>query len=64
MKKTDNQFLEKLQAEANFQQEIFKNRVLPTKVDAITAYIGTHSWQTILVLSFVTAVLLEIVEKI
>lgn len=64
MKKIDTQFLEKLQKEARFQQHLFENRVLPTKVDSLTSYIGTHSWQTLLVLSFVTAALLEIVEKL
>lgn len=64
MKKADSQFLEKLQEEARFQQHIFKNRVLPTKVDSLTSYIGTHSWQTLTVLSLITAGLLEIVEKL
>lgn len=57
------EFLQKLQAEAVFQKKLHDYRLLPKKVDSITSFIGTHSWQVILVLSVLTAVVLEVIEK-
>ncbi|NCN51069.1 MAG: hypothetical protein GW762_04715 [Candidatus Pacebacteria bacterium] len=63
MKKTESEFLEKLHAEAAFQHELFSHRVLPSKVDVLTSFIGTHSWQTFLFLALVTSIVLEVIEK-
>ncbi|MCA9368844.1 MAG: hypothetical protein H6773_04570 [Pseudomonadales bacterium] len=59
----DPLFLEKLQKEAAFQGELYSTRLLPKKADAVTAYIGTHVWQVIGSLALITALLLEIIEK-
>lgn len=63
-KKKSAVFLSKLQAEAAFQQKLSEHRLLPVQVDGITAFIGTHAWQTVLFLALFTAMVLEFLEKI
>ena len=58
------EFLDKLQKEAEFQKKLSQSRLLPKQVDVVTAFIGTHVWQTLLFLSIVTALILEVIEKV
>lgn len=60
----NQEFLQKLQSEARFQKKLHDHRILPKKIDSITSFIGTHPWQVLLVLSIITASILEIIEKI
>lgn len=53
------EFLDLLKKEAKKQSVLETHRLLPTSLDPITAFIGEYSWQTILVLSFLSAFLWE-----
>ena len=64
MKSTKTEFLKKLQAEASFQQKLSRRKILPSRVDGVTSWIGTHAWQTIIGLALCTATVLELIEKI
>jgi hypothetical protein len=57
------EFIAKLQEEAAFQAQLAEHRLLPKKIDMLTAFIGTHPWQTLVLLSIMTAVFLEVLEK-
>jgi hypothetical protein len=56
----NNDFLLKLQKEATTQKKLNEERIFPESFDALTSFIGTYSWQTILVLAILTAILAEI----
>jgi hypothetical protein len=57
MKQTD--FIVKLQAEAKLQAKLEQQRVLPKSLDFLTNFIAKYTWQVILFLSFITALILE-----
>lgn len=57
---TTEQFLEKLEQEATLQSKLQHQRLLPQQLDAITSLIGRYPWQTIMILSGLMAVLLEV----
>lgn len=54
-------FLAKLQQEAEIQAQLQSHRLLPTQLDGLTSFIGRYSWQVILVLSGLSALVLGIV---
>lgn len=57
---TQEQFLQQLQDQAQRQAKLNTQRVLPKQFDAVTSFIGNFPWQTILFLSLLTSILLEI----
>jgi len=64
MSKTQSEFLAQLQKEATFQKKLSEHRILPKQTDSVTAFIGMHVWQVLLILAVITAVLLEVIEKV
>lgn len=56
-----NDFLTKLQQEASAQKKLNQERIFPEVFDEVTSFIGIYSWQVLLVLSILTAILVEIV---
>lgn len=53
-------FLSKLQEEAALQAKLEHHRLIPPQLDFITSFIGRYPWQVFLVLSFITALIIEI----
>lgn len=58
----DLEFITKLQQEAQLQAKLEKTRFLPQELDALTAFVGRHPWQVILVVSGATSLLLEFLK--
>jgi len=56
----NNDFLLKLQQEAIIQKKLNEDRLFPEFFDGLTSFIGVYSWQTLLVLSIITAILVEL----
>jgi len=54
------QFLVRLQEEAALQARLHHRRLLPSQLDFVTSFIGKYSWQVLVVLSGLAAVLWEI----
>lgn len=55
-------FLQRLQHEAQLQAQLHQHRLLPRQIDWLTSLIGRYSLQTILLLSFLTAIMLEVIK--
>lgn len=53
----DQDFISLLQDQAQKQSMLNTRRILPKKMDAITSFIGNYSWQVILVISLVGAMI-------
>lgn len=53
-------FLQRLQEEANLQARLEQHRLLPPQIDWLTSLIGNYSWQLLLVGSGITALALEV----
>lgn len=60
MPSPNQDFVKKLQQEASLQARLHTERLLPARLDPITAFIGRYSWQVILVLSALTALVVRI----
>lgn len=56
-------FLGKLQLQAEKQAKLHHSRFLPAQLDFITSFIGHHPWQVMMVVSFVTALGVEVVSR-
>lgn len=54
-------FLKELQKEAKAQKKLNEQRIFPEFLDEITSFIGEYSWQTLLFLSFLTAIVVELI---
>lgn len=52
-------FLAKLQDEAALQARLNSQRLLPKQLDPLTSLIGNYTWQVLLVVSLISAVLVE-----
>ncbi len=63
MKKTQAEFLKELQQQAKFQAPLNQVKWLPVQLEPVAAIIGKYPWQTILILSGVTALLIQILTK-
>lgn len=48
-------FLEKLQNEAELQSRLEKSPLLPRKIGGLLSFVALHPWQFLLVISGVTA---------
>lgn len=58
--KTQEDFLSELQRQASLQAPLNQKRWLPKQVDPITSFIGNYPWQTLLIISGVTALLIRL----
>lgn len=56
-------FIAKLEQEAARQAELSRRRWLPPQLDSLTSFIGNYPWQVLLVISGVTALVVEIVTR-
>jgi hypothetical protein len=54
-------FLTKLQIQAKMQARLEKTRILPHQVDSLASFVGRYSWQSLLIASLITTILLEVV---
>jgi hypothetical protein len=54
-------FLKKLQQEAKHQSRLEKVRLLPKNIDWLAQIIATHPWQILLLVSFFTTLVIEII---
>ena len=57
-------FLVELQKEAEEQAKLSRTRILPSQLDWLTSAIGNYPWQTVAMLSFATAVLVQLVKNL
>lgn len=55
-------FILLLEKEAALQAKLEKKKLLPSQLDDVTAFIGRHTWQVLLVCSGLTALLLELAK--
>ena len=55
-------FLQELQLQAQKQSKLHHRRFLPSQLDFLTSFIGKYSWQSLLVLSLVTAIYLQVLR--
>lgn len=62
MSARSSSFVARLQAEAALQSQLHKRRFLPSQLDWLTSLIGNYPWQVMLLLSGVTAGLLEVLH--
>jgi hypothetical protein len=56
-------FLVQLQQQAEKQAKLHTSRVFPSQLDAFTSFVGHYPWQVMAVFSFVTALLVELLER-
>ncbi|MDA1080005.1 MAG: hypothetical protein O2840_04945 [bacterium] len=57
--KSPSEFLQLLEQEAALQAKLEAKKLLPSQLDEVTAFIGRHTWQVLLIASGVTALFLE-----
>jgi hypothetical protein len=55
MSKSSADFLIELEKQAELQSKIYRKRLLPARLDFLTAFIGNYPWQILLFLSGVTS---------
>jgi uncharacterized protein YlaN (UPF0358 family) len=58
---SQQQFLEQLQRQAEKQAKLHHLRFIPPQLDNLTSLVGRYPWQVMLVLSALTAIVLEVV---
>jgi hypothetical protein len=61
MVQNTSSFITTLQQEAKKQSSLNQTRVFPQSLDPLTALVGNYPWQTVFILSGLTAVFLEII---
>ncbi len=55
-------FLAQLQHQATQQAKLYRYRVLPPQLDALTSFIGRYPWQVLLIVSGLVAVVVEVLR--
>ncbi len=50
-------FIQKLQSEVLFQSQLEQKKLLPEKLDGLGRVVASYPWQTILVMSGITALI-------
>lgn len=58
-----NGFVDRLQTEALKQAQLENTRLLPKNIDWLARLIGTHPWQMLLLTSFLTTILIELLTN-
>ncbi|MBW7955138.1 hypothetical protein H3C66_00225 [Patescibacteria group bacterium] len=61
---SESQFLKQLQEQAALQAHLSTTRFLPKHADWLTTFIGNHPWQTLVLLSTVTTIIMVLVHQI
>lgn len=56
-------FLAQLQQQAEKQAKLHTSRIFPSQLDALTSFVGHYPWQVMAALSFMTALLVELLER-
>lgn len=62
--KTEHQFLRQLQEQAELQAHLSTTRILPKHADWLTTFIGNHPWQTLVLLSTVSTIIMIIIHRL
>jgi len=57
-------FLKKLQQEAGLQKKLYTSRIIPKAFDPITSFIGENSLLFLTLVAFITAIFVEVVNKL
>lgn len=60
---TQFDFLTQLQDEAALQSSLHASRLLPPQLDWFTSLVGRYPWQSITVASFLSALVIEFVNR-
>lgn len=55
-------FLQQLQAEAKLQKKLYTSRILPKAFDPITSFIGENSLFSLILISIISAVIVELLQ--
>jgi hypothetical protein len=63
-KKEHKDFLAQLQDQARLQANLNTTRILPRQADVLTAFIGNHPWQTLVMLSTISTILMVVSGKV
>lgn len=58
------QFLNKLQAQAELQARLNNRRFLPEQLDEVTSFIGRYPWQVLLAVSGLTSLGIEVLTRL
>jgi len=61
---TPQQFLRKLQIQAQLQSTLSSSHILPKQTDWLLSLIGNHPWQTVVVLATISTLLMLSLGKI
>ncbi|MBW7944786.1 hypothetical protein H3C70_05315 [Patescibacteria group bacterium] len=61
---SDRQFLQELQRQAELQSQLSTTRILPRHADWLTTLIGNHPWQTLVVISTVSTIVMFLLDRI
>lgn len=56
-------FFGELEDLAKKQAKLHQERVLPKQLDWLTSLVGTYPWQTLVLVSGATAVLIELIKR-
>lgn len=55
-------FLKKLQDEAQQQQKLYNSRIIPKAFDPLTSFIGEHTLVVLFLLATVSALVVELIK--
>jgi hypothetical protein len=55
-------FLQQLQKEAKLQQKLYSSRIIPKAFDPLTSFIGENSFVSLVFLSLMSAVIIELIN--
>lgn len=55
-------FLKKLQHEAQQQKKLYNSRIIPKAFDPITSYIGENTLLTLSLLAIISAIIVEVIK--
>ncbi len=61
IKKIDAALINKLQLEAKHQAQIEKKKILPNKLNKVAWVAVNYPWLSLLILSFLTTVIIELI---
>lgn len=58
------EFITKLQKQAKIQSKLEKTRLLPRRIDSLASLVARYPWQTILLASALTTLLVEVIFNV
>lgn len=59
---TNQNFIEKLEHEAAYQRRLTEHQILPTKLKGVGRLVILYPWQTLLISSLLTTILLKLIN--